>query len=286
VPCPDLSTLRVTAVLVTPPTTTARPIVPRSACGGLGHAIVESVVKTGRMKRLIKQAFRSAGLELKRYDPRADTALNMKKMLSQNNIDMILDVGANTGQYAARILALGYEGRIVSFEPLGQAHAELVRRAARHPGWEVAERMAIGSSEGTIEINVSGNSISSSILPMLDAHSNASPDSVYISKETVPIRTLDEVLGKYTGKGDNLFLKIDTQGYEKQVLHGAKRSLASIRGIQLELSTLPLYEGQALAVELLQYLTEMHFELWSVLPGFTSTQDGRMLQFDGILFKS
>jgi hypothetical protein len=81
-------------------------------------------------------------------------------------------------------------------------------------------------------------------------------------------------------------LKIDTQGYEMAVLRGAEKMLPRLAGVQLELSLAPLYEGQTLYLELIDWLRARGFDLWSVIPGFVDPSSGRMLQFDGVFFRA
>ena len=87
-----------------------------------------------------------------------------------------LDVGANTGQFAQDLRASGYRGHIVSFEPLSDAHAALLVTASWDPLWDVADRCAVGAGDRWAEINIAGNSYSSSLLPMLDLHREAAPN--------------------------------------------------------------------------------------------------------------
>jgi hypothetical protein len=60
-------------------------------------------------------------------------------MLNHARVDLLLDVGANVGQYAMRRIETGYSGRIVSFEPLSGPRAALEKEAAGHPNWSIAE---------------------------------------------------------------------------------------------------------------------------------------------------
>jgi hypothetical protein len=143
----------------------------------------------------------------------------------------------------------------------------------------------MGSSIGEIVINIAGNSVSSSVLPMLDSHISAAPISGYVGQESVPLFTLDSVLPDILGKFKNPFLKIDTQGFEGEVLNGAKNVLSHIRGVQLELSLVTLYEGQHLWQEMISRLNNEGFVLWTILPGFTDPKNGKTLQVDGVFFR-
>jgi FkbM family methyltransferase len=200
-------------------------------------------------------------------------------------VNLVLDVGANVGQFASGLRRSGYRGRMLSFEPLAQAHARLLDAARDDPDWEIAPRIAIGEQEGEIELHVSGNSVSSSVLEMLGTHSDSAPASRYVASERVRIGTLDDMARDALGPGVVPFLKIDTQGYEDKVLNGARDTLARVRGVQLELSFVPLYEGQQLAGPLMERLHALGFVEWAIRPGFCDPVSGRMLQVDAVLFR-
>jgi FkbM family methyltransferase len=165
-------------------------------------------------------------------------------VLEHARITCVLDVGANRGQYGAMLREWGYRGRIVSFEPLAGAHAALSKRAAADPSWRVAPPMALGERDGDVEIEVSAESDMSSILPQSALLRRVSPSSAVIRKERVPLRRLEGIVGSYLEPADRSFLKIDTQGYEPQVMAGAGTLLERLSGIQLEMSLVPIYEGE------------------------------------------
>ena len=227
---------------------------------------------------------RGIGLEVHRIKPSCSTR-QIVSSLDQFNIDWVLDVGANQGQFASTIRSAGYKGNIVSFEPLTDAHTALLRASTDDSKWHIHPRCALGDQNGEIEINIAGNSVSSSILPMLQTHLNSAPESLYQGKETVTIYTLDSVARRYLKTAHAPFLKIDTQGYEWQVLEGAREILPQIQGVLLELSLLPLYEGQHLWREIIDWLEAEGFILWALLPVFIDPVAGRTLQFDGLFYR-
>jgi FkbM family methyltransferase len=206
-------------------------------------------------------------------------------MLRNRSVDLVLDVGANHGQFARSLRNAGYEGRLVSFEPLSKAHAELMRVSRGDARWEVAPRAAVGDHEGETRINIAGNSLSSSVLDMLDSHRDAEPESAYVGSEPVRLARLDTLALGYLHPETVPFLKIDVQGYEDQVLSGATEVLARAQGLQLELSFVPLYSGQRLFDELTGTLRALGFAIWAVSPGFCDPRSGRMLQVDAVLFR-
>jgi FkbM family methyltransferase len=152
--------------------------------------------------------------------------------------------------------------------------------------WEAYPRCALGDYDGEVEINIADNSQSSSILPMLETHRSTAPESAYQGKETVPIKTLDSVAGQYLKDARAAFLKIDTQGFEWQVLDGALDTLPHIKGILVELSLVPLYEGQHLWREVIDRLEVEGFTLWGLNSGFSDLTTGQTLQVDGVFYRN
>ena len=229
---------------------------------------------------------RDLGFELSLYSPETSRVAQMKLLFACHKINLALDVGANTGGYARFLREFGYKGKIISFEPLASAHAQLKTTSKNDSLWEVAPRTAIGNTKGVVNINVSANSSSSSVLDILDTHINAAPQSAYIGTETVDIHRIDDIASKYINESSNsIFLKVDVQGFEAQVLEGANNILSMVEGIQLELSFIPLYKGQILFSEMVSNMHELGYELHALLPVFVDPILGRMLQMDGIFFR-
>ncbi len=237
------------------------------------------------LKKNIKDLVHKIGFELHRLTPGTNPFFQLLKGLDRFGVDLVLDIGANAGQFAQDLRSMGYKKQIVSFDPLSDAYRALTAASARDAKWTVHQRGAIGDYDGEIEINISGNSVSSSVLPMLDAHSTASLDSAYIGSEKVSIFKLDSVASNYTKSVHRYFLKIDTQGYEAKVLDGATETLKNAQGVLCELSLVPLYEGQLLWLDLIERLERMGFTLWAIQPGFSDPRDGRTLQVDAIFFR-
>ena len=238
------------------------------------------------MKSLIKFLFQSLGLEVRRFDPSISESAQFMRQLNSHGINLILDVGANIGQFGRKNLRdAGYRGRIISFEPLSAAWNGLSAEAAGDTLWSVAPRMAIGVENGVININVAQNSVSSSILNMLPEHRQFAPESAYVAVESVPIRRLDEIVPQYLIPDYNIFLKIDTQGFEDFVLQGAEGIFDHVTGIQLELSLIPLYESQQLCDEMILRMKRAGFDLWGISTAFVDIASGRTLQVDATFFR-
>jgi FkbM family methyltransferase len=234
----------------------------------------------------VKAAARAMGIKVERYTLATSPELRLTRMLARHNVDLVIDVGASTGGYGHSLRMAGYQGRILSFEPLPSAHAALVRRSASHSGWAVAPPMALGAHEGRSRMNVAGNSDSSSLLEMLDSHATAAPDSRYVAAQEVVVARLDQFRHPFIEAAARPFLKVDTQGYEEHVLAGAAGVLPQLCGVQVEMTLEPLYEGQMLWHDLMAMIDASGFQLWSIVPGFFDQHSGRLLQCDGIFFRA
>ncbi len=218
--------------------------------------------------------------------PECSSEYRVVKLLLRSGIDVVLDVGANCGQYGATLRRLGYQGRIVSFEPVCDPLAILRRRAARDPLWTVFPH-ALGDERATVTINVAGNgAASSSVLPMMPRHAEACPESRYVKRQEAEQHRLDALWRQVTAPGDTVFLKLDVQGYEEAVLRGAGDRLHHCAGLQMEVSCVPLYKGGLLlgkALDLVQH--RYGLTLMALVPGFTDPRTGQMLQCDAIFLR-
>jgi FkbM family methyltransferase len=236
----------------------------------------------------IKDALRSTteaiGLEVRKTSVYTSQKLRYRRLFSQHHFDLVLDVGANAGQFAKLCRIVGYQGRILSFEPSSDAHRRLLRASSGDPNWTVADRMALGAAAGEIEINIAANSFSSSILPMLDSHLTADPKSTYLHKEKVPIQRLDDVVPATTIHS-RIFLKLDVQGFELQVIAGAPKTFSQAIAVQLEMSLTPLYQGETLMPEMSTMMAEHGLTLWDVEPSFRNPTTGRLLQVDALFVR-
>lgn len=239
----------------------------------------------GFPKRVVKDLINAAGYDVRRISPSNHSALQLLRALNRFDVDLVFDVGANVGQFAGSLRSIGYTGELVSFEPLSAAHATLSEKARRDPQWHIHARVAIGDCDEETEINIAGNSVSSSVLPMLESHSSAAATSAYVASERVPMCRLDSVAPRYLDRCQHPFLKLDTQGYEWQVLDGSREVLPRMKGILCELSLVPLYRGNRLWLDMIRRLEGEGFTLWSIQSGFTDPRDGRTLQMDAAFFR-
>lgn len=237
------------------------------------------------VRTAVKSLFRSLGLKVQKFHPRYDETIRLVRLMQTSDVDLVFDVGASTGQFGVDLRREGYRGRIISFEPLSRSHAALSRLAARDPGWTVAPRGAVGASPGTTRINIAGNGDSSSILGMLDRHRDGLPGIDYVDSEDVAVTTLDSFIDQTGERCRNAALKLDTQGFEMEVLKGAERHLQELRMVYTELSLQPVYDGAPGFLEMFQFLTQRGFTCVSLTPAFVDTVNYEVLQVNGAFLR-
>lgn len=235
----------------------------------------------GRAREYAKVALR-ASLHRRNLDlVRNPFPVRIATALRWLGADTVMDIGANIGQYGFALRASGFDGRLISCEPLPDAYRHLARRAAGDAGW-TALHTAAGAESGTSTINVAANSYSSSLLPMTAAHRNAAPGSEFVASVPVPVTTVQQLVADHGLDPARTMLKIDTQGFESQVLDGAGDLLPSFAAVQMELSFVPLYTGQQLFDQLVARMAGAGFEMFCLDAGFADPRTGRMLQCDGV----
>ena len=225
------------------------------------------------------------GFDIARYPGAAAQWPRLTELLDRHGVTLVLDVGANIGQYAVGLRNNGYDKRIVSFEPLSSAHAQLAANADLDPVWDVAPRCAVGAAKGQTEINISPESDMSSLLALTDDAAEKFASVRPTGRETVPVTTLAVELPRYAGTGDMIFVKSDTQGYEAEVLAGLASAVDRVVGLQLELSLVPIYQGQPDYLSVLNQVSELGFVPHLVIPGYFSRHHGQMIEFDAVCFR-
>lgn len=234
----------------------------------------------------IKDIIRRLGIEVSFSNLYSFYTKQLIKSLQYNNIDLIVDIGANQGQFALEMFENGYLGKIISIEPSMEAHEVLKLKSKRYKKWVIYPRMAIGNNNISSKLNISANSVSSSVLDILPLHTNSAPDSMYIRTEKVQMNRLDNYYNTLI-KHKNILLKIDTQGYEDYVLEGSKKLINSpnVKGILIEVSFDKLYKNQKTFNHIYNKLYKKGYKIWSVEKVFLDHKSGKTLQADMLLYK-
>jgi len=199
--------------------------------------------------------------------------------MNELNISQVVDIGANVGQFGIDIRRSGFKGKIFSFEPVKESFLTLTETIKKHEPWD-AFQLGLGQYEFKQNISVSGNDgLSSSLLPMSKEHLKNFPDSKTISTQEILVSTVDKQLANLGIDPKKILIKLDVQGYESEVLKGAVKSLSNIPLCFLEVSIIPLYEGEITLLPILNLLSESGHEVIDVFRG-VKTKNGQLLQVD------
>lgn len=233
------------------------------------------------LRKLLKPSGKAAAKKSKPRHLAPDRTF--RSLIASRDIAVAIDVGANRGQFAQQLRQrLGYQGRIISIEPQPDAFAELQRTAATDDNWSVMN-LALGDADAVLPLNISINSVSSSILPILDRAVRSAPQAAYAGQVDVPVRRLDSLPELRAAAADRCLLKIDAQGYEHKILQGAEGMIDRLALLYLESSLVPLYEGELLIEEMIAYLRRRNFVPVEISRGHSDGVSGQQLQAD-ILF--
>ena len=216
-----------------------------------------------RKRRRVKSGLAAVGIRVGRqWD---DPHWRRGEILRRCGVTLVLDVGANVGQYALSLRRDGgYRGRILSFEPVAAAYETLARTAANDPEWDCVQ-LALSDQDGTAEITVASSSDCSSFLPFKDTSLSAAPGAFPVATESVRIARLDSLAP--LKPDDVVLLKLDVEGLEPRVLAGAAETLGRISLLECELVFEPLHEGQPTVREMVDLVDDLDFRPISVAPG-------------------
>jgi FkbM family methyltransferase len=193
----------------------------------------------------------------------------------------IIDVGANVGQFAIAAARTFPGARIRSFEPHPDCVEQFKRNTRKLANVSISP-LALGDRRGTTDFHLNTLSYSSSILPLADAHRDAFPQAQETRCVSVPMSTLDDELGDID-LAPPVLLKLDVQGYEAPVLHGAARALARVDHVLLETSFKPMYEGEAVFMDVARLMDAAGFEFLRPVDWLADPRTGEILQAD-VLF--
>jgi FkbM family methyltransferase len=239
------------------------------------------------LKQNLRRGVRKLGLDVRRYRTEGGYELEpfyaRAGLLGDYGIEQVLDVGANVGQYGAALRRAGYLGRILSLEPLSRPFATLERRSAGDPLWS-CKQLALGPTDGTVTINVAEHDAGSSVNAPVQMLVSNIPQMRIVGQEDVLSRPLDSLVGTVEGKKS--MLKLDVQGYQREILESGQRLVQDIDLLEVEVSVTPLYDSEPPLLEMLEYLSEKGFRLLALDPGVSGVNFGFPLQFDAFLYRS
>lgn len=206
------------------------------------------------------------------------------KWLKGKNIHTILDIGANTGQFALQFHQLLPDATLYSFEPLEDCYNELLKKMRCHPKFH-AFNFALGDKNGEAPMYRNDYTPSSSLLSMKELHRSAFPFTKHTTIQTIPIRRLDDLVDKLDIV-ENILIKIDVQGTEDKVILGGEELISRASILILETSFQPLYQDQPLFDDIYGMLKQKGFSYIGSEHTIRNPNDGCILQCDSIFHKT
>lgn len=203
----------------------------------------------------------------------------LKNLIRENGFDLVIDIGANVGQFAKKIRQAGYTGEIYSFEPSKQDFASLAKSAQNDLNWKVFN-FGFGEKSEFMTLNVMNNSDFSSLLPPSLAGKNIFSSKIKVHHtEKVSIQTFDDFFQGNSLKSKKILFKVDTQGYDLKVISGATSSLKYIDFILNESSFIPIYDSMPDFCEIRDQMRRSGFEVSAILP-ITRNSIGQIIEAD------
>lgn len=237
-------------------------------------------------KILIKKILRAFGVELHRISTSrsyfTQSEINQLKWLRDLEIKTILDIGANTGQFAQSISEILPNSTLYAFEPLPDCYAELIKNLIGLPKAE-AFNIALGDETGKVQINYNEFSPSSSLLPLAELHKETFPYAQNTTSQEIEIARLDDIAAKLQ-LIEPILIKLDVQGFEDQVIEGGVQVISQAAIIIIELSIEPLYEKQLLFNDIYAKLRDLGFQYHGNFQQ-AYNNDGRILYVDSIFVR-
>jgi FkbM family methyltransferase len=196
--------------------------------------------------------------------------------------EAIIDIGANSGQWLTRVVNFSKDKKVLAIEPIKEIFEQLQSNFINHSNVKVLN-FAIGRKSGTRKINISSNDgMSSSFLEMTKFHELGDPSVKNIKKQSVKVKDLSSIISRF--KLRTIYLKIDVQGFELEVLKSIKSGdWSRIKFVEVEVNLVENYESSSLIEDVIFFLRSKDFKPFRVEPGFGVKNFGQQLQMD-ILF--
>lgn len=234
------------------------------------------------MKNVIKYIFRFFKLVLIKEKNYFNAEENLYKSLKFNNIGAVIDVGAHQGKFIKNIFKFFKFIKVISFEPIKKEFKNLSETSNKYKNWKIYN-YALGANNEKKEINISNYTEASSLLNIENKLLQFRPELKTQAKETIECKKLDNFIDEFSNLKKPILLKIDTQGYEMEVLKGADKTLEIINFIFIEVSIVQNYVGQPTLKEILIYLENKNFKVVSLDRVFGDRLTGETYQVN-ILF--
>jgi FkbM family methyltransferase len=195
-------------------------------------------------------------------------------------VNTLIDIGASVGDFINQMLERNNKLRVIAFEPVPEVYTALLRRYTSHSNF-TAYNIALGDKDGEVEFYANEYTYSSSILPMSDMHKNEFPYTINASLVNVAIGRLDTLVDA-SGLTKPILVKVDVQGFEKQVIAGGHKFFSNVDYVIIEVSFVELYIGQPMFDEINLQMNQLGFFYNGNIEQLVSRNTGSILQADAL----
>jgi FkbM family methyltransferase len=231
---------------------------------------------------ILRRILHKTGFDIHRFKPGPDKLFWLKEM----GIETILDIGANTGQFAIEIREILPKAFIYSFEPLQDCYHKLLHNMKDDKRFK-AFNFALGNKNEKTTINRSSYSLSSSLLEMADSHKRFFPHTKDTWPEEISVKRLDDIEGlNRANVPKEILIKIDTQGFEKEVINGGIKFLQNTKIMIVETSYIPLYKDQPLFADIYLLLNKLGFSYGGALHQKLNPKTGQIIFEDSFFMRN
>lgn len=239
------------------------------------------------MKSLIKQLFNTFGLDVVQLPHPDSLGRHLSNLFDRKSVNFVIDVGAHHGEFAKFLRGIGYKGIIHSFEPVKESFLQLQNNASGDVNW-FTHQIALGASSQRKNIHVSDSNVMSSFLNTSSfARDQFKKDSVVLYEEEVTVERLDLVFSSLIGKIETpqCYLKLDTQGWDLDVVEGSSACLKYFCAMQSEISFKPIYEGMPTYMKSIETLAKLDFVVSGMFP-VKHDVNGAVIEMDCVLINT
>ena len=213
---------------------------------------------------------------------------NFLSSVNPNKLLHIIDIGANDGWFAKVIFRFAPNSIVTSYEPLKSQFSNLNKLKEKYPNYRFFGK-AVGARPGSLPITEYGTSGLSSLKNFNAAYNYSEHYSLsLIDNYSVDVVTLDDEINLILQGETNieLVLKVDTQGFEYEVLKGAENSIKAgiFKWVIIELMTVEKYESAHLYTDIMSILHTNGYSIWDIYPSYYEPDTLRLTEFDAIFF--
>jgi FkbM family methyltransferase len=234
---------------------------------------------------MIQNLIRKFGYEINNIENQEKRKADKWAWLQNLDIETVLDIGANSGQFAEFIIKIFPKTSLYAFEPLESEYSRMNLNLGKNPRFK-AFNIGLGDINGSMDFFISSSSPSSSLLPMEAIHKKLYPKTAEQTKCVVKISRLDDFVNEFNLPiKPNLLIKMDVQGAENKVIEGGKGTFRQAQVVISEVNYFSLYKGQPLFKDIIDLLTELDFVYCGIFEQFNNEKDNLPLFADAFFIK-